>query len=78
LRRGSIHVFLQFLGTRSGKKIRIVGFHAARGRRTAVIGVNGDEQIGLRLVGEIRALIKRQVLVVTARKHNLGSKPGLQ
>ena len=43
---------------RSGKQIRIVGLNPPRRRRTAVVGVNGNEQIGLCLVGDVSALIE--------------------
>ena len=40
--------------------------------------MNGDEQIGLRLVGEIGALIEGQVSVVGAREHDFRPQSRLQ
>src|SRR5260370_36408836 len=54
-------MLFDFPRPRSREQIRVIGLNAPRGRRAAVVGVNGNEQAGLRLVGEISALIERQV-----------------
>ena len=63
---------------RSGKQIRIVGLNPPRRRRTAVVGVNGNEQIGLCLVGDVSALIERQVGVARPREHYFRPQSRLQ
>ena len=50
-----------------GKEIRVVRFHAAGRGQIAVVGVHGDEQIGLRLVGDAGAIVERNVVVVLTR-----------
>src|SRR6267154_3587658 len=60
------------------KEIRIVSFDPTRGCGTAVVSMNRDEQIGLGLIGEIGALIERQIGVAVPREHYLGAQARLQ
>src|SRR5260370_40436443 len=62
-------MLFDFPRPRSREQIRVIGLNAPRGRRAAVVGVNGNEQVGLRLVGEISALIERQVRGAAPREH---------
>src|ERR1700692_4315035 len=61
-----------------GEKIRIVSFDSTRGCGTTVVSMNRNEQIGLGLIGEIGALIKRQIGVAVPREHYLGAQARLQ
>src|ERR1700674_5371651 len=71
-------MLFDFPGSRSRKQIRVIGLNSTRGRRAAVVGVNGNEQVGLRLVGEISALIEREVGVAAPREHYFRPQSRLQ
>src|SRR3979411_2376508 len=71
-------MLFDFPRPRSRKQIRVVGLNAPRRRRTTVVGVNGNEQIGLRLVGEISSLIEREVSVAASREHYFRPQSRLQ
>src|SRR5467141_2868009 len=71
-------MFFDFACPRSRKQICVICLDAARRRRAAVVGVNGNEQIGLRLVGEISSLIEREVGVAASREHYFRPQSRLQ
>src|ERR1035438_3912249 len=71
-------MLFDFACSRSGKQIGVVSLNAACRRRGAVVGVNRDEQVGLCLIGKIRALIERQIRVVSPREDYFRAQSRLQ
>src|ERR1039457_3087049 len=71
-------MLFDFLRSRSRKQICVIGLNASRRRRTAVVGVNRYEQIGLGLVGEVSTLLEGQITVARPCEHYFRSQPRLQ
>ena len=59
----------------SREEIGVIGFDAARGGQIAVVGVHGNEKIGLCLIGKNGAIVERNVGIVLARVNHFGTKP---
>ena len=76
LRRG-VFARRHFHGFRGAFQVQVIGFNSARARIAAGIRVNGNEQIGFSLIGDIGALFQRHERVIRARVNDVRSRQAL-
>ncbi len=62
-----------FHGVAGTGEIQVIRFDAARPVILAGIGVHGNEQVGLRFIGDFRAALQRNESVVVAREDHFGA-----
>ena len=67
-----------FQRIRIRSEIQVVGFHAACLRVSAGVGVNGNEEVRLLLVGDGGASFQRDEGVILPAINHFGAQPGLQ
>ncbi len=63
---------------RVARKVQVVGLDAARGLVLRAVGVDGEEEVGLRLVGDRGARLERDERVVGPRVDDLRAQPLVQ